>query len=69
MAQPTDEDSFNPCFFGSGVLRPATGAVRFTPLGFNPCFFGSGVLSFIAELLIVFSLVFQSLFFWKWGFK
>ena len=38
-------------------------------LRFNPCFFGSGVLSCCANFKPTPITEFQSLFFWKWGFK
>ena len=40
-----------------------------TSASFNPCFSGSGVLSNINGNLLVYYPMFQSLFFWKWGFK
>ena len=61
---------FNPCFSGSGVLRAKSRGVSPGTVGsFNPCFSGSGVLSHNWLILCAAPFLFQSLFFWKWGFK
>ena len=62
--------SFNPCFSGSGVLSCFCSPIYIRNwCGFNPCFSGSGVLRIVDVVVNTPNMAFQSLFFWKWGFK